>query len=603
MPIIVHTMGVHYRWPIPDVLRSQLRLAHDLREDLVTLQLDHEAAVKAIWSSYPKVAAAEETLTAAEAEATAAAEAVSAERARLRTKRITGPLAERLTAARTEVRSSRQARRDAIAAVRDEATDRITDTAVELRAAQKRLYATYCQEGDLFWATWNDVVDHHKAAVKRVKAQRAAGRPATMRHHRFDGTGSIAVQLQRQEGMPQRTPEVIADPNGKYRNVLLVPWTDPAVWDTMPRAKQRRAGRVTVRMRCGSTGGAPAWIEMPVQQHRMLDADADITGARLTVTRTAGQLTARLTVIAKIGEPADVDDGPTVAVHLGWLDTGTGTRVATWRATTPLDVPFELRTVITVDPGGLTGTVVMPNRVADRIARSDELRSQRDLALDAVRIKLGGWLDSHGPVEHPTRPDTMIAAADVARWRSPARFAALARVWRDSPPPDGDDIADVLEAWRRPDRALWERQEHGRGKALRHRDDLYKQAAAVFSDQAARIVVDDTSVAAIAALPSDLPTEVATRIAHRRTVSAPGTLRAAIVSAATRDGVPVTIVPAAGLTRTHARCGHENPADDRYLTRPVLCDSCGANYDPDASATVLMIQRAEAETESEADPE
>jgi hypothetical protein len=57
--ITVHTMGVHYRWEMPEVLRQQLRLAHDLREDLVSLQLAYDSDLQAIWSSYPNVAAAE----------------------------------------------------------------------------------------------------------------------------------------------------------------------------------------------------------------------------------------------------------------------------------------------------------------------------------------------------------------------------------------------------------------------------------------------------------------------------------------------------------------------------------------------------------------
>jgi hypothetical protein len=40
--VTVHTMGVHYRWELPEVLRAQLRLAHDLREDLVSLQFAYE---------------------------------------------------------------------------------------------------------------------------------------------------------------------------------------------------------------------------------------------------------------------------------------------------------------------------------------------------------------------------------------------------------------------------------------------------------------------------------------------------------------------------------------------------------------------------------
>lgn len=75
MAVIVHTMGTRLRWTIPVQLAAQLRLAHDLREDLVSLEHDYEERVRAIWSGYPEVAAAE---------------ALAGERARLRTKRSQG---------------------------------------------------------------------------------------------------------------------------------------------------------------------------------------------------------------------------------------------------------------------------------------------------------------------------------------------------------------------------------------------------------------------------------------------------------------------------------------------------------------------------------
>ena len=279
--ITVFKYGVHYRWQVPEVLREQLWLGHQLREDLVTLQLEYEAGLKAIWSSYPDVAAAEESLATAAAEALEAAEEVSRQRQVQRTKRITGPAADALAAARKRAKEARVVRRSAIAAVKDEAAERISALAAGLRASQKAKYAEYAQGKGLYWATFGDVLDHHKTAVKMVAAKRAAGRPAALRHHRFDGTGAVAVQLQRPAGKPQRTPALISDPvASNWRNVLHLPWVDPEQWEQMTRAEQRAQGRVIVRMRCGAD-----IIEVPVQVHRMLPADADITGARLVVAR------------------------------------------------------------------------------------------------------------------------------------------------------------------------------------------------------------------------------------------------------------------------------------------------------------------------------
>jgi hypothetical protein len=50
----------------------------------------------------------------------------------------------------------------------------------------------------------------------------------------------------------------------------------------MSAGQQRRAGRVRARFRCGrSQDGQMLLVELPLQQHRQLPADADIIGARL----------------------------------------------------------------------------------------------------------------------------------------------------------------------------------------------------------------------------------------------------------------------------------------------------------------------------------
>lgn len=593
MSITVHTMGVHYRWlrDLPRALSDELWRAHSLREDLVTLEHQHEDAKRAIWSSYPGVAAAEAALAAADGAAADAAEAVKAERIAARSKTVSSAASARLRAARADAKAARVARREAIAAVHTDATARLRAAQDGLKAAHKELYRSYCTNGSMYWATFNDVLNHHATAVKRVAARRKAGAPASLRHHRYDGSGTIAVQLQRASSAPARTPATIADGDtGRWRNVLHVPgWVDPDTWGQMTRAQRRSAGRVTVRMRCG-----PGHIEVPVQAHRWLPTDADITMARLTLTRVGTDLRGSLSLTAKIPDPEPVVEGPAVAVHLGWHrdETLGGVVAATWRASEPLAIPADLATVFRPDPGARTGRVVLPNRVTDRLAAHADADSRRDLGFDQARARLCEWLDERGPVDDPTRPDEMLGRVDVASWRNPSRLARLVLAWRDTPPTGGADVLPELEAWRAADKREWNALAHGRRAAAGHRDDLYRQIAAVIADQAGTLVVDDTGVAAIARLDTDLPTEVEQRIARQRAFTAPGALREACVAAATREGVPVHTVAAAGLSRIHASCGHNNGPDKDYGGRQIICDGCGKQYDTDLSATLLMLRRA-----------
>ncbi len=198
-----------------------------------------------------------------------------------------------------------------------------------------------------------------------------------------------------------------------------------------PEAARRR---VTVRLRCGSIAGQPQWIDLPVQAHRWLPAEADIVGAKLTLTRVGADLRAQLSIAARIPDAIATErsDRPTVAIHLAWQASEAGTVVAHWRATKPLTIPPQLRHVIVPISDGVSGRIIAPAVIATRLQRLSQTASTRDLALDSIRGKLTDWLHEHGPIPYPGRPDEQLTAAGVAQWRSPARFAALALHWRDS---------------------------------------------------------------------------------------------------------------------------------------------------------------------------
>lgn len=598
--ITVHKLGVPSWAKLPGELHDQIRLAHDLREDMVALEHTREDQIRDVWSGYPQVAETEAALAAAGAAAMEAAQAVSAARVEQRTRAPKSPAVAALKEARTVVREARQARRDAIGAVRDDAGQELAVVYSAHRDAIKALYVDYCQTRGLYWATFNDVADHHRTAVQRVGKLRTAGRPAKLRHHRFDGSGSVAVQLQRGQGDPPRTPGLLASGGGKWRNVLhLTPWIDPDVFARMTRSEQRQQGRGTARVNIGSG----QTIELPVIVHRMLPADADITGARLILTRTAGHLRATLSVTAKIADPVPVTSGPDVAVHFGWRrvdDDGT-LRVATWRSSLPLTVPEHLRDVVT-STSAHSGHVIMPGTWRDSQARYIELQSGRDQTLESIKAVLIEWLHVHTAPEETARSGEQfrVEAANVAKWRSANRVVALAARWRALQDAgelhNAEDLLADIETWRRGDKKMWETQAHGRSKTLGRRDDGWRRVAAWLASTAGRVVLDDTDLTKLATdAESPIPTAVTVLPVQQRIDAAPGGLRDAIRAACTRDGVHIDVLPHTGLTRTHAACGHVNPADDRYQKSiTVLCDGCGKTYDQDRSATILMLASAPA---------
>lgn len=607
--VVVVRYGVPSRWDPPPEVDQQLRLAHELREHLVRLEHERGQATAAVWSAHPKIADVEAEITDLEQRLAEAGTQAAAERSAARRRGPT-PASETHTALKAARRDAKARRRELIARARAESQADLDVIAGEHKAAVKATYAAWCQRGDggprLFHGTYYTVLRQHQTAAARVSKARAAGQRADLRHHRWDGSGMLAVILLRQAGQPPRDPATIADGQaGKWRNQFwLTPWIEPDRWDRMSRGERRRVGRGQARMSLGWGAG----FTVPVQVHRMLPADADITGVQLVVRRRGGHRRVEVHVTAKVPAPEPATQRPVIALHLGWRhdtdEPGAAlVRVATWRASEPVTVPRPLTERTATGPAVMTqtspstGTVVLPPDLGPRTHAHDQQRARRDRDLELIRARLATWLDVHGPVQAGGRE---VGAGDVRRWRSPARVARLALVWRESPPDGGDGVAAELEAWRARDRRAWEPEAHGRAGVVDARDNAYRRAAAWLASVAGELVLDDTSVAAVArradpAADPQIPTAAEDAAAHSRTLAAPGRLRELARNATRQRGTPVTVVSHTGLTRTHARCGHTNPADSRYATsRVVTCDGCGQSYDQDASATMLMLAKAPA---------
>jgi hypothetical protein len=250
-----------------------------------------------------------------------------------------------------------------------------------------------------------------------------------LRFSRWDGTGTITVQLQRKAADPPRTPQLLASGHGQWTNVVRIePWIDPTEFSSLSRGEQRRAGRGQVVMRVGD-----GHVTIPIQIHRMLPADTDTARVRLTRTRTRIGAAYRLalTVTAKVPDTPRNDGVAGAAVHLGWRSRKDGsTRVGTIVAIEPLQVPHGLAEVIETRGDGTWAEIVLPRSFRGSITQTESLRSTRDKNLDATRAKLHAWLTEHGRVDLPPHPVTgepqSVSAAGVAQWRSPARSATLA---------------------------------------------------------------------------------------------------------------------------------------------------------------------------------
>lgn len=615
MAVTVYRYGLPAWVSIPTAVDDQLFVAHQLRQELITLQLEYEQRVRAVWSSHPAVADSEAERARAEERVRALEMTVRGARGRQRTHNPRHPAFDDLRVARQQLRKARQRRRDAIASAWDEdaVKERLAKAAGDLAAAQKRLYAQFCQVGltvrgdgdeqsgatarrvQLDWATFNDVLTQHRAAVRKMATKRAQGRPAQLRRRRWDGSGTLTVQLQRREwrhgcaekgppwpcaptqqgkvaaancplrrpNQPPRSPELLASGTGPWRRVLRI-------------TQGERHGQVLMRI-----GGEN--ITLPVVVDRDMRTDADITRAQLTAQRVAGQRRWHISLTALIPEPTAKPGGPAVALRLGWRRESTGDlRVATWHSTEPIEVPHSIRDVVHQHTA-TSGRVVLPAAWRSRLAYYDRAQGERDRRFTAVRDMVATWLGEHPHVEP--------SAESVSGWRSPRQLAQLAWSWHGAAPVGAEQITEQLMAWRRWDRARWEEISHGRRKALGRRDDAWRRVAAWVAAAASTVVVNDMDLAELARRDAQrensLPPWVQAVATRQRIHSAPGGLREAIVSASKRDGVAVVVAPAASLSAC-VHCGAVN--EGRSIT--TRCEGCGRDHDRDDAATARMLERA-----------
>jgi hypothetical protein len=573
---------------IPCQLDAQLRLAHELRNSLVDNDRWLDTAVKATWSSLPQIAEVEDRISALEKQILGDGGHASDVMIKTGTESIEGSIREQLHRARAQ-------RRRLLSAAKPQVQPQLDKSLREARASARALYADYVQERGLYWATFNDVKEHHRLISRKVAEQRRNGRPAELRTRQWDGSGAIAVQLRRPAGDPARTPDKIADAErGRWRSYLTLPWVPPEDWDRLPRSAKRMAGRSLFRFRIARG----VWLELPIVQHRMLPPDADIAGARLVVRRRGGHRKVELHVTARLPDPAALSAGAVVALNTGVHRQPNGATItATWRSTRPRhNLPSHLRGVIEMDTP-YTGVVQLTGEMLRRAERHQDIHQRRMRALELVREHLVRWLTTRGPIYSSARANGALRAVDVQRWRSPSRFAALALQWRNDPVERGSDIALTLEQWRIRDRAMWEGEAHGRAGLRDARDDRYRRAVAWLLEDAQCVVLAEDSVGSLRPKYTEHdPTGSAASIADHAVADqmvAPGRLREFAVTAASIRGTKVLIVPRAAPTRIRHGCGALNSADDyQNDSGMTICAGCGEDYDFNGSITSALLSEA-----------
>lgn len=549
-------------------VRAQMRAGHRYYNDLIALERTRRAVYRDIRGDGGRLAEPEQRVSDIAAQLAAVREAIRGANAEARSRVESARLRAQARDLSAQIKDARVALRAARAEVG--ADPEVRARVVDLDERGKRWHKGLRAATPAYWGTYllaEASYDQARKAAVDPSVRPARGFERTSPVDGWAGEGRVGVQIQ--GGMT--IAEAMAGDDTRLR---IEPVSRDA-WDHPMRGERRRAQRTRLWMRIGSEERAPVWAVFPLVMHREIPPDARIKGAtvQLRVCGTREEWTVSITYAREAEQPAQLPG--VVALDLGWRKRPDDSiRVAYW-----------------ADDAGEHGEIVMPASIRAKIKHADGLREIQDLAYNRAQRWLTRWLraaESAGVA----LPDCLDNARRYAhQWRSHARIRRLVlETWRGQRFAGDERIFAALERWAHQSRHLWQWEAREREKALRHRREVYRAAAAEIARRYGTVAVEEYDLAADKRLPAPEGEDAPVRaVRSQRFDAAPGELRAAIVQAVQREGGVAVPVPAKGTTTTCHACGASCDWDrEQHLTH--VCEHCGAEWDQDRNAAINILR-------------
>jgi hypothetical protein len=173
---------------------------------------------------------------------------------------------------------------------------------------------------------------------------------------------------------------------------------------------------------------------------------------------------------------------------------------------------------------------------------------------------------------------------NAGQWKGANRLAGLMIEWRGKRF-DGDSVIfDLLEAWRKRDKHLWDWMENRRSRNQGWRKDLYRVFAATMRKRYAVAKIEDTDWSKIqeSAKPEDA-TQDDDAIRKNMRIASVGMLLETI-----RREMAVEEVPAAESTQRCSDCGHLT-GETKVASLYHACAHCGSARDQDQNAARNLL--------------
>ncbi len=298
-------------------------------------------------------------------------------------------------------------------------------------------------------------------------------------HPRWDGTGSLGIQLQGGRSAAQLFR--MKDANIRIEQTELSHWEnrkygfDNNLSTEEPGEKpgRKKGARTIVHYRLCSKDHKAVFIPMQTMYHRALPEDSKVTWAKLVVGRSGERkiYSIQFTVESKLNERQEFGSG-TVVVCLN-EDT------IKYADLFDVDNPQ----IFAFDP---------------RLARVAQLQSTRDQERDRMVATIKGWM-------HSQEDDDDGEGLDLPEWlreevernttnASCRKLCRLFRLWSANRIQNDEDILEKLSKWVYHENHLYQWQEDMRGNALRARKNAYRVFAAQMRRKYRSLIIDDRNL-------------------------------------------------------------------------------------------------------------
>ena len=515
-------------------VEAALKAAHRYRNRLCELELaKRERHVELLRRLAPAYVKAESAVDGAEKALADHREKISVEKSRQRTtspEGIAGLLKTvkviqgELKALRAELKAAKQTAY-ADPQVKQAMDDNVAQYKEECRQAK--------EESGLYWGT--------EAIVNQSCRSFSSGAPP--RFKRYSGEGQLAVQLQGgldcQDIERLNTLVYFGESNGKRRECFF---------------------------RIDSENGKPIFAKIWIVFHRPLP-EGRIKWAYLERRKIADRVrwTLRLTIEVE-RDPEPIKPG-VVVVHTGWRSDGDELRAAT----------------LLNDKGQLDYVRLSQKHCAD-YEKVDAVKSRRSKAFDDIMGKVRLWMANNEPL-----PQWLAEATEtIQAWRSPARLAALVRLWRDNRF-DGDvEIFAELEQWRKTDKHRWQHERRLQVRIVRRRKHLYRNTVAELARQYGVAVVSPIDAKELTENGKAEDLEGDNTTVHRRAKWAAVSDLVGMVRE--KFGTRCVEVPCENISKQCTECGSLESVGERKRQ----CLSCGHTEDVDTRAAKNILARGQA---------